>query len=228
MRHTRQGSHLHQLTRFGLVNAYLVEETDGLTLVDTGVAGSAPAFLKAAQTLGQPIRRIVLTHAHVDHTGSLDALHAALPDVPVLLSARDARLLRGERQLDPGEPQVPLRGGLQPSAVPVEPLRDGDEVGSLRVVAAPGHTPGQIALLDTRDGTLIAGDSYHTVGGVTVVSERRWFFPFPAFATWHAPTAVTSARRLADLTPTRLAPGHGRVVENPLSAMRGALARAGA
>lgn len=115
MRHTRQGSHLHQLTRFGLVNAYLVEETDGLTLVDTGVAGSAPAFLKAAQTLGQPIRRIVLTHAHVDHTGSLDALHAALPDVPVLLSARDARLLRGERQLDPGSLRFPCVAASNPA-----------------------------------------------------------------------------------------------------------------
>ncbi|WP_102127137.1 MBL fold metallo-hydrolase [Deinococcus planocerae] len=225
MRHTRHGPYLRRLTRLGLVNVYLVGEKDGLTLVDTGIGGSAPGILKAARTLGQPIRRIVLTHAHVDHTGSLGALHAALPDVPVLLSSREVRLLRDERQLDPDEPLSPLRGGWRPSTVPVRPLHQGDRVRSLEVVAAPGHTPGQIALLDTRDGTLIAGDAYHTVGGVTVVSERRPIFPFPALATWHAPTALASARRLADLNPARLAPGHGRVVENPVPAMRGAVAR---
>ncbi|WP_216323274.1 MBL fold metallo-hydrolase [Deinococcus aestuarii] len=225
MRHTRHGSYLHRLARLGLVNVYLVGEEDGLTLVDTGIGGSAPGILKAARTLGQPVRRIVLTHAHVDHTGSLDALHAALPDAPVLLSSREVRLLRGERQPDPDEPLSPLRGGWRPSTVPVQPLHDGDRVGSLRVITAPGHTPGQIALLDTRDGTLIAGDAYHAVGGVTVVSERRPLFPFPALATWHAPTALATARRLADLNPARLAPGHGPVVEHPVPAMRGALAR---
>ena len=163
----------------------------------------------------------------MDHIGSLDALHAALPDVPVLLLAREVRVLRGDKGLDPSEPQVPLRGGLQPSAVPAQSLHDGDLVGSLRVIATPGHTPGHLSLLDTRDGTLIAGDAYHTVGGVTVVSERRLFFPFPALATWHAGTAVASARRLAELDPARLAPGHGRVVENPGAAMRRALERAG-
>jgi glyoxylase-like metal-dependent hydrolase (beta-lactamase superfamily II) len=39
-----------------------------------------------------PIRRIVLTHAHFDHVGSLDALARALPGVEVLISARDVRL----------------------------------------------------------------------------------------------------------------------------------------
>ncbi|WP_019586967.1 MBL fold metallo-hydrolase [Deinococcus apachensis] len=226
MRHTRHGSHLHQLTRLGFVNTYLVAEPDGFTLVDTGMPGSAAALLRAASGLGQPIRRIVLTHAHGDHTGSLDALHAALPDVPLLISGRDARLLGGDHQLDPGEPQVRLRGDLRPSNAPVQPLADGDRVGSLRVVATPGHTPGHLALLDTRDGTVICGDAYHTVGGPAVSGDLRLIFPLPALATWHAPTALASAHLLADLNPTRLAPGHGRVVEDPAPAMRRALQRA--
>lgn len=226
MRYTRHGSHLHQLTRLGLVNTYLIAEPEGFTLVDTGMPGSAPALLRAAKELGQPLRRVVLTHAHGDHTGSLDALHAALPGVPLLISGRDARLLRGDRQLDPGEPQARLRGDLRPSAAPVQPLEDGEMVGSLRAVATPGHTPGHLALLDTRDGTLICGDAYHTVGGVAVSGDLRPLFPLPALATWHAPTALASARLLAEMNPTRLAPGHGRVVENPVPAMRRALARA--
>ena len=54
------------VTRLHMVNAYLVREDDGLTLVDTAVPRSAKAILAAAEELGAPIVRIVLTHAHVD------------------------------------------------------------------------------------------------------------------------------------------------------------------
>ncbi len=100
---------LTQLTRFPRlfpVNCYLVREDDGLTLIDTGISGSAPAILAAAQRRGAPIARIALTHAHVDHAGSLDALHAAAPDAEILVPAREARFLAGEMSLDPGEPQA--------------------------------------------------------------------------------------------------------------------------
>src|SRR2546428_13233374 len=96
MRITYHGTSLLQLTRYPRVfpvNCYLVREDDGLTLIDTGLPGSAPAILEAARGLGLPIQRIVLTHAHGDHLGSLDALHQLLPDAEVLVSARDARFL---------------------------------------------------------------------------------------------------------------------------------------
>src|SRR5204862_2266060 len=64
---------LVRLTRLGFVNAYLVHEDDGLTLVDTMMSGSANGLIDAARTLDRPVVRIVLTHAHVDHAGSLDA-----------------------------------------------------------------------------------------------------------------------------------------------------------
>src|SRR5271169_3857694 len=47
-----------QLTRFGLVNCYLVRENDGLTLVDTMVGGSATQIYTAANGLNRPLRRI--------------------------------------------------------------------------------------------------------------------------------------------------------------------------
>ena len=67
---------VHQINRFRFVNAYLVEEEDGLTLVDTMLPRSDERILAAAAALGKPIRRIALTHAHQDHIGSLDALAA--------------------------------------------------------------------------------------------------------------------------------------------------------
>ena len=87
MKVTSATNNLIQLTRLVAFNCYLVREDDGFTLIDTNMGGQAQAIMKAADELGLPIVRIVLTHAHVDHVGSLDALHEALPDVPVAISA---------------------------------------------------------------------------------------------------------------------------------------------
>jgi glyoxylase-like metal-dependent hydrolase (beta-lactamase superfamily II) len=76
------------------------------------MSGSAKGILAAAEGAGAPIRRIALTHAHKDHTGSLDALRERLPEVEAAIGARDARLLRGDMGLDPGEPQDKIRGGF--------------------------------------------------------------------------------------------------------------------
>src|SRR5580698_2021845 len=131
-----------RVSRLGFVNCYLVREDDGLTLVDTMIPGSAKRILAAAAKLGAPIVRIALTHAHGDHIGSLDALHALVPDAEVLISGRDARLLTKDRTLDPNEPQSKLRGSLPGAATkPTKTFEDGDLVGSLQVIATPGHTP---------------------------------------------------------------------------------------
>ena len=72
---------IQRISRLGLVNEYLVAEDDGLTLIDTGLAGTHRLILARAAALGRPVARVALTHAHRDHRGSLDALAAALPRV---------------------------------------------------------------------------------------------------------------------------------------------------
>jgi glyoxylase-like metal-dependent hydrolase (beta-lactamase superfamily II) len=216
-----------RISRFGFVNAYLVREDDGLTLVDTMLPRSTKVILRAADELGAPIVRIALTHAHGDHIGSLDALVAALPGVEVLISARDERLLRKDMSLDPGEPQRKLRGSYPGATTrPTRTLTAGETVGSLEVVAAPGHTPGHVAYLDRRDGTLICGDAFTTLGGVATTDKVRLPFPLASMATWDPATELESARALSALQPGRLAPGHGKVVEAPVSAMEAAIAKA--
>jgi glyoxylase-like metal-dependent hydrolase (beta-lactamase superfamily II) len=220
-------NNLTRISRFGFVNAYLVREDDGLTLVDTMLPRSAKAVLRAADELGAPIVRIGLTHAHGDHIGSLDDLAAALPGVEVLISARDARLLHKDMSLDPGEPQRKLRGSYPGAQTqPTRTLAAGDAVGSLEVVAAPGHTPGHVAFFDRRDGTLLCGDTYTTLGGVATSDKMRLPFPLASMATWDPAIEMDSARALRALEPARLAPGHGKVVESPLAAMDAAIAKA--
>src|SRR3954469_25295574 len=99
-----------RVSRFGFVNAYLVDEGDGLTLIDTMLPKSGKVVLAKAEELGRPIVRIALTHAHGDHVGSLDELAQQIPDAEVSISVRDSRLLAGDKTLDPGEEIGKLRG----------------------------------------------------------------------------------------------------------------------
>ncbi|MGI8857489.1 MAG: MBL fold metallo-hydrolase [Thermomicrobiales bacterium] len=228
MKTTAYGDYLIQLTDHPIIfpiNTYLVREEDGFTLIDTGLTSTGPKILAAARAVGLPIVRISLTHAHGDHVGGLDVVHTAFPDAEVSISARDARPFAGDMSRDPDEPQTKLRGQfVKRETQPTRLLQAGDRVGSLEVVAAPGHTPGQVAFLDTRDGTLIAGDAFQIRGGIAVAGVVRPLFPFIAMATWHTPTALDTARNLRYLNPARLAVGHGPVRTDPLAAMDAAIA----
>ena len=219
------GSNLFQLSYFGFVNCYLVREADGFTLVDSAVKGCGKGIVQAARKLDQPIVRLLLTHAHVDHVGALDELHALLPEAEVLITTREARFLAGDMSLDPTEPVDKLRGGWPTVKTrPSRTLEEGDRVGSLEVVASPGHTPGHASFLDLRDRGLIAGDAFQTRGGVAVSGTWVPLFPLPAMATWHKPTCLQSGRKLRALAPNWMAVGHGRVLEQPLAAMDRAIA----
>lgn len=227
---TTHGEFLTQVEKTTIlfpINCFLVREDDGLTLVDTNWTNTADAILAAAKHLGAPIRRIALTHVHGDHIGSLAPLHAALPEAEVLIGARESRLLARDFSLDPDEAQGKPRGDYPVCAVrPTRTLQPGDMVGSLRVVASPGHTPGHISFYDTRDGTLIAGDALFTFTGTGVAGAFRLRFPFSAMATWDKPTSLRSARALAELQPRRLAVGHGPTLEAPATALSSAIAAA--
>lgn len=222
------GYQLTFMPRFFPVNCYMIEEVDGITLIDAALPYSGKAIMQAAARIGKPITRIALTHAHGDHVGALDSLKELLPDVPVYISARDSRLMRGDVSLDPGEPATPIKGGV-PKKLRTRAdvlLSDGDRVGSLLAIAAPGHTPGSMAFLDSRCRSLIAGDAMQTRGGVAVSGLVKPLFPFPALATWNKQAALESARKLKAYNPTLLAVGHGRLLPQPLAAMEQAIVEA--
>ena len=223
----------YQLVRLGAFGSFLLREADGtLTAIDTGLPGSTSGILAAARQLGASVERIVLTHAHQDHVGSLDALVAGLGGagrVPVAIGRREARLLAGDFSLDAAEPQSKVRGSFGRCATrPTVLLEDGAQVpgSALRAVACPGHTPGHLGFLDERDGTLFCGDALVNVGGLSVSGVWRTVFPFPYFATWHRPSACVSARRLLALAPTALACVHGRPIFAPAQALTRAIAEA--
>ena len=213
---------LTQLTRFRFVNAFLVREDDGFTLVDTTLGGAADGLIEAARKAGAPIVRIALTHGHGDHAGSLDALKAKLPDAQVLIPELDARILGGEHVVE-GK----LPGSWKTlTTKPDVRLQAGDRVGSLEVVATPGHSPGHVAFLDTRDRAVIGGDTFTSYGGLQVSNHFSFPFPFAAMATWDKAKDLEAAKTLRALAPSLLAVGHGPARPNPADAMDAAIAKA--
>jgi glyoxylase-like metal-dependent hydrolase (beta-lactamase superfamily II) len=220
----RVNDNLIQITRWRFVNAFLVREDDGFTLVDTTVSGGADELIAAARDAGGEIRRIALTHGHGDHVGSLDAIKQQLGDsVEVLMPQLDARIHAGEKVVD-GKPP-----GSWPKlkTTPDVRLAGGERIGSLEVVPTPGHTPGHVSFLDTRDRTIIVGDTFTSIGGLAVSNHFYLRFPLAAMATWDKAKDLESAKRLRELEPAMLVVGHGGPVRDPGPAMDKAVSAAG-
>jgi len=157
----------------GIVNAYLYEERDRLTLIDTGLAESGDAILRAIEGIGrrpEDLAQIVVTHSHADHSGALAEL-ADRTGARVLVHALDAPVVRG----DVPEPPPVLselerefferitRDVSPPPPCPVDrELAGGDEIeldGGALAVHVPGHTAGSIAVYLPKRRLLFSGDA---------------------------------------------------------------------
>lgn len=165
------------LLDLGLSQAYLWDREDGLTLIDTGIAGSEAAVLGAVAAIRREptdITEIVLTHFHDDHRGSAAAL-AATTGATVIAHAADADVISGREPQPPPnltEEERPLAEAvtpLVPAAPPVEVRRVVEEgaqlPGGAIVVHVPGHTPGSMALLLPGARVLFTGDTIASVDG---------------------------------------------------------------
>ncbi|MEX0786946.1 MAG: MBL fold metallo-hydrolase [Dehalococcoidia bacterium] len=212
---------VHAIGGLGVGRVYLYQEADRLTLIDTGLAGSADRILAAVERLGrrpQDLRQALITHHHGDHVGSLAALQERT-QTQTLVHRIDAPIVRGEEK-PPGSSAtgfwrllLPLlsRGVKPPQPARVDrELEDGDEVdvdGGARVLHVPGHTAGSIALYVPARKLLFCGDAAANTLGLGPPSG-----PFGIFNEDRA-DAAHSFRKLAQLDFEVACFGHGKPLD---------------
>ncbi|GAA3247850.1 MBL fold metallo-hydrolase [Dactylosporangium siamense] len=201
-------------------NFWWLRGSDRDIVVDAGLG--VVALRDAIPGLFERDPLVVLTHAHLDHVGGAPEFgdRAAHPAEAGLLEAGVPASLYGAELYDKlgidaaGEPVPELMldvlpdPGYDPATYRIEPmtvhrtLDDGDRVDlggwELTVLHLPGHTPGSIALLEERTGTLYSGDIIYDGGLIDDLPNSD----------------VTAYRRsmqfLADLDVSVVHPGHGR------------------
>jgi len=177
---------LHQIRLPG-VNAFLLDsESDGLTLVDTGVTGSAAMISDAVRSLGRDladVRQILITHCHPDHSGGLADLKK-LTSARVYMHRRDALLVASGRVMRRLLPTPGMLNSLlfrliiAPKPSTVTPAKadvlvgNGDEIpvaGGISVIHTPGHTEGHVVFLARKRGVLFVGDAAANILGLRLM-----------------------------------------------------------
>jgi len=206
-------------------NVYLLGSDEELTLIDTGMPGQAGAILSELREMGfvpPDLRTIVLTHGHLDHVGSAEALVARC-GARILAHRDDVPYIQGIKPMPAASALSRLMYRatalmLRSAALPVDgALLDAQMVhalGGLQVCHTPGHTPGSVSLYQPERGLLFCGDALFNRNPLT--GRRGLQLPL-AFVSADLMRARAAARLLADLTIETLLPGHGEPVSDSVS-----------
>ena len=186
------------------INVYLA----GDVLIDAGRRWDRRRIF--AEIDGLEISALALTHAHPDHQGvAKDVCEAR--GIPLACHRDDVEAMEGRRPMQEAAARHPvnrvIRTIWQGPPHPVDRvLEEGDEVAGFRVVHAPGHARGEVIFFRDSDRVAICGDvvrnlSYAT--GLPGIKEP------PDIFTYDPTENRRSIRRLADLEPSLILPGHG-------------------
>ncbi|MBA3531851.1 MAG: MBL fold metallo-hydrolase [Ardenticatenales bacterium] len=208
---------LHTFTGLMAGRVYLIEDADGLTIIDTSIAMAPERIVRQLEQAGhtaKAVKRILITHGHPDHIGGLPKLQA-MTGAEVITSETEKPVVEGREVVAraPKESLSALSRLMLPKeqrfpGTPVHRTVQGGEVlaevmGGLQVVATPGHSPGHIAFWQPERRILFCGDVVMGMMGLTL--------PFAAFTVDMAENK-RSVARLTALAPAILCLGHGEPV----------------
>lgn len=198
-------------------NVYLLTG-NRLTLVDTGMHGDGEAVLRAIDGLGRRIEdldHILITHAHIDHTGSLAMLQRG-SGATIVAAQAETDYIEGTKKTA-GMPRQGPGGALfrvmlyiletfvyplQPASVDL-PCTGGEtlaQAGGVQVLATPGHSPGSLSFHLPGPRVVFSGDALTGLGGGALP---------PRMGCADYELACASAGRIAALDPAVVCCGHG-------------------
>lgn len=185
------------------INVYLM----GDVLIDAATRLAGRRIL--GQLRGRRVCAHALTHAHPDHQGASHQVCTAL-GIPLWCGEHDAQDMEHgtipSRQPDHPVNRLIHRFWLGPPHPVARRLREGDEVADFTVLDVPGHSPGHVAYWRERDRVLVLGDvltNIDTFTGLPGLHEPKKIF------TADPARNRTSARRIAELSPSLVCFGHG-------------------
>ena len=208
------------------VAAWLIYGEDGWTLIDSGPESSADLLVNAIArtTRGQGPIRVLLTHAHYDHSGGLNAVYIQWQP-QIICDAAEAEFVTGERDYRDLPTRNPIFWiGREFFPTPHiglavnRQLQRGESVAGMVVIHLPGHSPGHIGFLHSIDQAMICGDALMNRGGRITPPMR--------IATADTKLAQASIQRLGELDFKHLLPSHGEpILDTGHEAMLHALGR---
>lgn len=199
-------------------NTYLILG-DQTTLIDTGTPGKQENILNYLQNVLkgklEDIKTIVLTHHHMDHTGSLYELKK-ITNADVAAYKDDVDIVSGEK---PSSDPIYMRFVSRLMATftsykfikPDIGLQENDMVDNYRVIHTPGHTPGSIALYNSDNGVIFVGDTL-TYNGNKVGGS-------PSFLINDREALKKSVKKILDFNPRIMLSGHGKPLIEDTSEM---------
>lgn len=199
-------------------NTYLILG-DQTTLIDTGTPGKQENILNYLQNVLkgklEDIKTIVLTHHHMDHTGSLYELKK-ITNADVAAYKDDVDIISGEK---PSSDPIYMRFVSRLMATftsykfikPDIGLQENDMVDNYRVIHTPGHTPGSIALYNSDNGVIFVGDTL-TYNGNKVGGP-------PSFLINDREALKKSVKKISDFNPRIMLSGHGKPLIEDTSEM---------
>jgi len=189
------------------VNVYLA----GDILIDAGTRWDRRRIF--AEIEDRKLSMLALTHVHPDHQGvAKDVCEAR--DIPLACHADDVEAMEGRRPIQEAGPRNPYNRLIKrfwegPPHKVDRVLNEGDEVAGFRVVHAPGHARGEVIFFRDCDRVAICGD---VIRNMSYATGRPMIAEPPAIFTYDPAENRRSIRKLADLDPALILPGHGPAV----------------
>ena len=190
-----------------LINVYLAEDV----LIDAGRRWDKRRIF--AELEGREISEVALTHVHPDHQACAKAVCEAR-GVPLACHEADVDAMEGRRPVAASPKPMAQAFGKMWTGPPRKVdrvLHEGDEVAGFRVVHAPGHAPGEVIFFRDSDRVAICGD---VIRNITYVSLRTKLAEPPDDLTPDPAENRRSIRKLAELNPSLILPGHGPAVSD--------------